>query len=146
MDSYGIERRSTSEAVALAALDQHPSVYFDARGYLTVQTTHRGERLRARLHRLLAVAEYGFDAVVDRHVHHRNGFEMDNRPSNIRVMDPSDHKSHHTRKMSWLDKLRAVEMYAGGDCTQAVVADQFGVDASTISRAVTEIGGANRPD
>lgn len=48
-----------------------------------------------RVHRLLAVAEYGFDAVRGMHVHHVNGIPWDNRPDNIELLTPSEHGQHH---------------------------------------------------
>ena len=48
------------------------------------------------VHRLLAVAEYGIDAVNDKHVHHKNGIRWDNRPENIELLSRSEHtKRHH---------------------------------------------------
>jgi len=46
-------------------------------------------------HRLLAVAEYGFDAVVDKQVHHKNGIPWDNRPENIEPISQRDHIAKH---------------------------------------------------
>lgn len=54
---------------------------------------HKGNWVR--VHRLLAVAEYGYDAVVGKDVHHKNGIGWDNRPSNIEVLDHSEHSSGH---------------------------------------------------
>lgn len=48
-----------------------------------------------RHHRLLAVAEHGFDAVADKDVHHRNGVHWDNRPANLTLVDPSEHGRLH---------------------------------------------------
>lgn len=50
---------------------------------------------RVYIHRLLAVAEYGFDAVVDSDIHHSNGVSWDNRPSNIEPIDHADHTKRH---------------------------------------------------
>lgn len=46
-------------------------------------------------HRLLAVAEYGFEAVVDKQVHHKNGIPWDNRPGNIEPISQRDHIGKH---------------------------------------------------
>lgn len=67
----------------------------------------RGTRLRyevvespegtVRLHRLLAVAEWGFEAVQGRQVHHVNRIPWDNRPENLALLTPSEHsRLHHT--------------------------------------------------
>ena len=62
--------------------------------------THTGDRQAVyAVHRLLAVAKYGVDAVEGMHVHHKNGLQWDNRPGNIELMTASDHaKHHHTNK------------------------------------------------
>jgi hypothetical protein len=50
------------------------------------------------VHRLLAVAEYGVDAVKDKVVHHKNGIPWDNRPGNLEVMERGEHTTHHNRE------------------------------------------------
>jgi len=47
------------------------------------------------VHRLIAVSEYGFDAVKGMDVHHRNEITWDNRPENIELMGHGEHRSHH---------------------------------------------------
>lgn len=46
-------------------------------------------------HRLIAVAEYGIDEVVGKHIHHENGIPWDNRPENLTPMAAPDHLSEH---------------------------------------------------
>ena len=50
------------------------------------------------VHRLLAVAEYGFDALDGMHVHHRNGVPWDNRPDNLALLTPSEHRMTHVNQ------------------------------------------------
>jgi transcriptional regulator with XRE-family HTH domain len=50
------------------------------------------------VHRLLAVAEHGFDAAAEREVHHCNGIPWDNRPENIDLLSKSDHGRHHANQ------------------------------------------------
>jgi hypothetical protein len=44
------------------------------------------------IHRLVAVAEYGIEAVSDRQVHHINGIPWDNRPENLLPLTESEHQ------------------------------------------------------
>lgn len=48
-----------------------------------------------KVHRLIMVAEEGFDAVEGMEVHHKNGIRWDNRPENLELLTPSNHISLH---------------------------------------------------
>ncbi|MDF9748384.1 HNH endonuclease signature motif containing protein [Natrinema salsiterrestre] len=92
---HGIKPHSQGVATATG----HPS--FDHhRGYYRA-TSHNyadGEQVGTdtiRVHRLVAVAEWGFDAVADKHVHHRNGFKWDNRPENLQLVTNAEHRRVH---------------------------------------------------
>jgi len=50
------------------------------------------------IHRLVAVAKYGFDAVENQQVHHRNGVRFDNRPENLGLMSNSEHQRHENKQ------------------------------------------------
>jgi len=99
VNKLGIQTRSISEGVVAA---RRKKAYFNLRtyseGYERIETDYRGERYILHLHRLLAVAEYGFDEVAQKHVHHKNGIRWDNRPDNLKLLTPSDHMSHHAKK------------------------------------------------
>lgn len=47
------------------------------------------------VHRLLAIAMHGIEAVKDMDIHHKNGIKWDNRPENIEVKTKTDHMSEH---------------------------------------------------
>lgn len=51
-----------------------------------------------RVHRALAIAEYGIDAVKGKDVHHKNGIKWDNRPENIELLTRSKHARLHNSK------------------------------------------------
>lgn len=53
---------------------------------------------RVRVHRLVAVSEYGFEAVSDSIVHHKNSIPWDNRPSNLEIMTHEEHAAHHAQE------------------------------------------------
>jgi len=51
------------------------------------------------VHRLAAVAWFGFDAVKNKHVHHKNGIPWDNRECNLEPISPEEHNTiHHKGK------------------------------------------------
>lgn len=73
-----------------------------------------GDGHTIKVHRIVAAAEYGFDAVADKHVHHKNGIPWDNRPENLELLSVSDHSTHH-KKLDGLDRIRVAELYENGD-------------------------------
>lgn len=66
-------------------------------GYEYLKTRSDGDMVRISVHRLVAIAKYGTDAVKDMVVHHKNGVPWDNRPQNLEIMTDSEHKSHHAK-------------------------------------------------
>jgi len=50
------------------------------------------------IHRLVAVAEYGFDCVANAEVHHINSIPWDNRPCNLIPLDQSEHRRRENLK------------------------------------------------
>jgi len=51
------------------------------------------------VHRLAAIAWYGFDAVDGNHVHHKNGVRWDNREENLEPLSMTEHRRHHAQEM-----------------------------------------------
>jgi hypothetical protein len=115
LDKHDIDTRENWKAGVEKAREVNRVDYIPLRtlphGYEYWQTTERVGNDRVTravyVHRLLAVAEYGFDAVVDNDVHHENNIPWDNRPDNIRPVDKADHaRIGNTRRIS-TDELRA---------------------------------------
>lgn len=73
----------------------------DDRGYERWDVNDLGERYTVTVHRLLAVAEFGLDAVVGKDVHHINELSWDNRPENIELIDHAEHASMHRSTGKW---------------------------------------------
>lgn len=88
MKKYNLKRQTKNT-------DKPPYLSINSKGYFVLQH-HDGEsQKRVRIHRLVAVAEFGFDSVVNMDVHHRNEQKLDNRPKNLQIMTHSEHKAHH---------------------------------------------------
>jgi len=92
MNRYEISRRSSYESATNRRL--HPAVFTD-RGYVICASNYRGTTESVGIHRLVMIAEHGFDAVAGKHVHHRNGVRWDNRPTNLELLDQSEHAQRH---------------------------------------------------
>lgn len=96
---HDIETRTMSEAQVLSALKRglgggfqtHPSGY----EVIFSRDSGEGESRTVLHHRLLAVAEWGFEAVEDNIVHHKNGIRWDNRIDNLQLMTASEHSQMH---------------------------------------------------
>ena len=84
-DKYDIERTPMGPKI------KPPNMFVQTQGYETFDT---GEG-QVRVHRLTAVAEYGFDAVAGNDIHHKNGIPWDNRPSNLVVLGHEEHARKH---------------------------------------------------
>jgi len=96
LDRLDIEQRSHKESAILGKLrDRVPRFETQDLGYERWVTRHRYEKWQCKVHRLLAVAEYGFGAVCDNEVHHKNGIKWDNRSANIEVLTPEEHNRLH---------------------------------------------------
>lgn len=96
INRHDIEKRSRGENVRLAVHKNNPAHYMtDFNGYERWETWFDYERYFVFVHRLQAVAEFGFDAVCDMHIHHKNGIRWDNRPENLELVTPSEHKDRH---------------------------------------------------
>lgn len=96
----------------------HPVNHYFNNGYSIITHHHKSEEYRVAVHRLVAVAEYGIEAVKEKDIHHKNKTGIDNRPSNLIPVDPSLHKKMDimtTLRLSCSDKefSKIVEMAEG---------------------------------
>jgi len=95
LERHNIDTRD-AEAARIEKLLSEPAPFeMKHDGYEIWRTKYESETFRVKVHRLLAVAEYGFDAVRDHVVHHKNNIPWDNRPANIEVLTPGEHSKRH---------------------------------------------------
>lgn len=99
MKKLDIPTRSHRESKLLTYRSRPVPFFLNSKGYEQWHHWYDYERDRVTVHRLLAVAEYGFDAVKDMAVHHRNEIKWDNRPENIELLSHSEHNRLHMTKM-----------------------------------------------
>jgi len=136
---HGIEGRKGAPRREYAYYETHVLGY---ERWQNLTTPDRGKV--CKVHRLAAVAWFGYGAVVDNHVHHKNGIPWDNREENFELLSPSDHmKTHHevwdmrgannyNAKLDWDDVRRIREMR--GLVSAEELSDEFGVRASHIKK------------
>lgn len=91
LKKFDIERRTPTEARRV----EYANYRTGERGYEHWMEWDGGENSKVYVHRLAAVSHYGFDAVANMEVHHKNKIRWDNRPENIELMKTSDHRRHH---------------------------------------------------
>lgn len=92
----GVEAARRANRVERVKLRQLPAGY----EYWHSKEWEDGDRVTkaAYVHRLLAVAEHGFDAVADTQVHHKNGIPWDNRAENIELLSAEEHGRLHSQE------------------------------------------------
>lgn len=134
---HDIPVRSILEAKSIKH-GKHAKYTVDNRGYPIWWCDGSTKKSGMQVHRLLAVAEYGYDVVAGADVHHKNGVRWDNRPENIEVIPTrGEHSSKHRPAMSKMDVIRAAEMYREGASTYDL-ADVFDCAAGTVAENLRE--------
>ena len=102
--SRQMRRNNVSRTTKTEAARSRPaSFYTNLSGYECWAECMQDATNRVRVHRLLAVAEWGLDAIEDNHIHHQNNMPFDNRPDNLEVLSPSEHAQTHAKSQ---DKSR----------------------------------------
>lgn len=92
MEKYGIDTRSAGKASKMRHAKIPVKPRTKSNGYVVAKSQCNGESDKIYMHRLLAVAEYGFENACNSVVHHKNEIRWDNRPSNIELME--SHRDH----------------------------------------------------
>jgi len=92
-EKFGIDTRDTNDPTYPPNHRFHPEY-----GYEEIRTVVDGTQHTVKIHRLVAVAEYGFEVVSKSDdIHHKNGCRYDNRPENIKPVSRKEHvRIHHS--------------------------------------------------
>lgn len=99
LNKHNIPTRSATQ-------DKPIQLDLSSNGYEKWRHRCGGDRHSITVHRLLAVAEFGFDEVVDKEIHHINHNSWDNRHDNIIPLTTEDYlKLHNNPNLSLDDVL-----------------------------------------
>jgi len=130
------DTRSISEANKIWTRKLPLKVETTEDGYERFKTKVHGESQSFAHHRLIAVAEYGFEALSGNIVHHENGVPWDNRPENLELMPQSEHAREHLEQIPVNDKLGMLEMSKNSPATHEIIADHNDLSRSTVNTIV----------
>jgi predicted transcriptional regulator len=84
--------RATEKLQSVPHYTAHDVKHYFSGGYSTIHHHHNGEKHSFPVHRLVAVAEHGVEAVENKHIHHKNKHPLDNSPENLVPLDVPFHK------------------------------------------------------
>lgn len=141
LEKHGIETRDWGESIKR----NKANFVISDHGYERWRAMSDGKYQSVAVHRLLAVAQYGFDNVKGKVVHHKNGVKWDNRPQNIEIMTESEHKSlhgcpgeedHWNSKLTNEDVEEIRQLYESGGVLQSELAEKYDVARTTIQNVV----------
>ncbi|AGC34564.1 HNH domain endonuclease [Haloarcula sinaiiensis tailed virus 1] len=136
MDKHGLDRRSLRDAQR----KESAPYCMTGPGYMSWTCNWFENQKEVKVHRLLAVSEFGFDAVANMHIHHKNEIPWDNRPANIEVKSPKDHhrthtvgESHPATDLTEADVLEILRLIRETDMPQTEIADRYGITDGAVS-------------
>jgi len=130
------ETRSISEANRIWTWKLPLKIRTSKDGYERFSTKIHGKSKSFAHHRLLAVAEYGFDALDENIVHHQNGIPWDNRVENLELMPQSQHVRTHFEEIPLNDKVAMLEWSENTDLTHREIAEIKKQKLSTVNSIV----------
>lgn len=136
MDKHDIDRRSNAEIKR----KERAGFRTGTHGYEQAICSWFEKQKALRIHRLVAVAEWGYERVADNQVHHINGIPWDNRPENLEVMSIEEHSSHHStgeshnRAKLSAEQAKQIHDKKGAAVSGKELAQKYGVSESTVSK------------
>jgi len=97
LKKHDLETRSYSESGKGKGRVEYAHFYTTKDGYEMWRANTGEDQKALSVHRLVAVSEYGFDAVADKEVHHKNKIPWDNRPENLVPLTTGEHGTAHSQ-------------------------------------------------
>lgn len=95
IEKHGFEKRGSPIGKRVS----YAHYFTDKNGYVRWVTDGEKSPDQFFVHRLIAISEYGADAVCGKDVHHKNEIPWDNRPKNLELLTRSEHmKVHYSEK------------------------------------------------
>lgn len=94
MNKFDIERDSPGKYGNYRHLKPYEKSIWE-NGYAEFRVKDKERRDTVRIHRLLAIAEFGVEAVKGMDIHHKNHCPFDNRRENLEVVSRAEHNSIH---------------------------------------------------
>lgn len=140
LERFDIPIRSQSEAMQVKHGNYSMAVPIHVKQTGAVRWTHNhnSQSQTIFVHRLLAVSEYGFEAVRDNVVHHKNEIRWDNRPANLELMDHADHSSHH-KKVPDGERIKIANRYENTEDSSYTIAEDYEICAATVRYIHNEV-------
>jgi transposase len=153
MEKYDIETRDRIKEVKRKRGVNYANYYTNDRGYpLWKAGVGNGEEKVVYVSRLLAVAEYGFDAVVDKEVHHEIPIPWLNTPDNLIPLDKKEHWNQHKDNFNDRDGIESNlsgklqyehiteskirELYWGNEMSIREISEELDVHRSVIKNRI----------
>lgn len=93
VNKFGFEKRGRT----IGERSEYANYWTDKNGYERWLTAYKDTTEHIFVHKLLAIAEYGFDKTKGSVVHHKNHIPWDNRPDNIQLMGRGEHTRYHNK-------------------------------------------------
>jgi predicted DNA-binding protein YlxM (UPF0122 family) len=137
--------RSISEANRIWTWKLPLKVRTSSDGYEVFKTKVHGEPKRFAHHRLMAVAEYGLNALDGKVVHHKNGISWDNRPENLELMDQPNHVREHLEEIARHEKAAIFALVEESNYRTTEIANMFETKKSTVTTVAKRIRDGDYP-
>jgi len=138
LDKHGIDIRDQKSATKQHHRVEYAYFQTDSAGYEKWNSKWDQTVDTGRVHRLLAVAKFGFQAVSGTDVHHIDGIPWNNQHENITLEEPSNHRRLHNlgeknnqSKLSESD-VKEIKNRLGGEETYKEIARDYPVGKFTI--------------